>query len=137
MIEELKNIKSEKTDLRKFGIAVGAILLIIAGFLFWKEKVSFQIFLAIGIILFALGITIPALLKPVYLVWMLLATILGWLMTRVILSLLFYVIVTPIGLISRLFRKQFLELRWDRSKDTYWNYRATKPLKEKNYEKQF
>ena len=137
MIEELKNIKSEKSDLRKFGITVGVILLIIAGFLFWKEKESFQIILAIGIILFALGITIPALLKPVYLVWMIFATILGWLMTRVILSLLFYVIVTPIGLISRLFRKQFLELKWDRSKDTYWNYRATKQLKEKNYEKQF
>lgn len=137
MIEELKNIKSEKSDLRKFGITVGVILLIIAGFLFWKEKVSFQLVLAVGIILFAFGITIPVLLKPVYLVWMIFATILGWLMTRVILSLLFYVIFTPIGLISRLFRKQFLELRWDRSQDTYWNYRATKHVKKEGYEKQF
>ena len=137
MIKELKNIKSEKSDLRKFGITVGVILLIIAGFLFWKEKVSFQLVLAIGIILFAFGITIPVLLKPVYLVWMIFATILGWLMTRVILSLLFYVILTPIGLISRLFRKQFLGLRWDRSKDTYWNYRATKHVKKGSYEKQF
>ena len=137
MIEELKNIKSEKSDLRKFGITVGVILLIIAGFLFWKEKVSFQLVLAVGIILFAFGITIPVLLKPVYLVWMIFATILGWLMTRVILSLLFYVIFTPIGLISRLFRKQFLELRWDRSQDTYWNYRATKHVKKESYEKQF
>lgn len=137
MIEELKNIKSERSDLRKFGVTVGVILLIIAGFLFWKEKVSFQLVLGIGIILFAFGITIPVLLKPVYLVWMIFATILGWLMTRVILSLLFYVIVTPIGLISRLFRKQFLELRWDRSQDTYWNYRATKHVKKESYEKQF
>lgn len=137
MIEELKNIKSEKSDLRKFGITVGVILLIIAGFLFWKEKESFQIVLAIGIILFVFGITIPVLLKPVYLAWMIFATILGWFMTRVILCLLFYVIVTPIGLISRLFRKQFLELRWDRSQDTYWNYRATKHVKTENYEKQF
>ena len=137
MIEKLKNIKSEKSDLRKFGITVGVILLIIAGFLFWKEKVSFQLVLAIGIILFAFGITIPVLLKPVYLVWMIFATILGWLMTRVILSLLFYVMFTPIGLISRLFRKQFLELRWDRSQDTYWNYRAKKHVKKERYEKQF
>ena len=137
MIKELKNIKSEKSDLRKFGITVGVISLIIAGFLFWKEKVLFQIVLAIGIILFAFGITIPVLLKPVYLVWMIFATILGWLMTRVILCLLFYVIVTPIGLISRLFRKQFLELRWDRSQNTYWNYRATKHVKKESCEKQF
>jgi len=137
MIEELKNIKNEKSDLQKFGITVGVILLIIAGFLFWKEKESFQIVFAIGIILFVFGITIPVLLKPVYLVWMIFATILGWFMTRVILSLLFYVIVTPIGLISRLFRKQFLELRWDRYQDTYWNYRATKHVKKESYEKQF
>ena len=52
MLEEIKNIKSEKRDLRKFGITIGIILLIITGFLFWKEKESFQIFLAIGIILF-------------------------------------------------------------------------------------
>ena len=52
MLEEIKNIKSEKSDLRNFGIIVGIILLIISGFLFWKEKESFQIFLAIGITLF-------------------------------------------------------------------------------------
>ena len=46
MLEEIKNIKSEKSDLRNFGIIVGIILLIISGFLFWKEKESFQIFLA-------------------------------------------------------------------------------------------
>ena len=136
MIEELKSIKSEKSDLRKFGITFGVILLIIVGFLFWKEKESFQLVFAIGIILFAFGITIPVLLKPVYLVWMIFATILAWFMTRVILCLLFYIIFTPIGLILRLFGKQFLELRWDKSKGSYWNYRS-KIFDRENYEKQF
>ena len=35
MLEEIKNIKSEKSDLRKYGITIGIILAIIAGFLFW------------------------------------------------------------------------------------------------------
>lgn len=137
MIEEIKNIKSEKSDIRKFGITVGVILLIIAGFLFWKEKESFRLFITTGIILFAFGIAIPIILKPVYWIWMIFATILGWLMTRVILILLFYVIFTPIGLIPRLFGKQFLELRWDKSKGSYWNYRTVKHTRIKNYEKQF
>ena len=96
MFEEIKNIKSEKSDLRKFGITIGLILLIIAGFLFWKEKESFQIFLAICIILFLIAISISAVLKPVYWIWMIFAIILGWFMTRLILSLLFYVIFTAI-----------------------------------------
>ena len=137
MFEEIKNIKSEKSDLRNFGITVGIILLIISGFLFWKEKETFQIFLAIGIILFLTAVAIPAVLKPVYWIWMIFAIILGWFMTRVILSLLFYIIITPIGLTLRLFGKQFLELRWDKSKESYWNFRTNEHLQNGNYEKQF
>ena len=123
MIEEIKNIKSEKSDLRKFGIIVGIVLLIIAGFFFLKEKESFQLFLTIGIILFVTGIVIPFTLKPIYWVWMVFSTILGWFMTRVILSLLFYVVFTPIGLIARLFGKQFLDLKQNHSQQSYWNMR--------------
>ena len=136
MLEEIKNIKGEKSDLRKFGITVGIILMIIAGFLFWKEKESFQILLTFGVTLCILGIAIPFILKPIYWVWMIFATILGWIMTRVILSLLFYMILTPIGLISRLFGKQFLELKWNKTDSTYWNYRS-KRLNRESYEKQF
>jgi len=137
MLEEIKNIKSEKSDLRKFGITVGIIFMIIAGFLFWKEKESFQIFLTIGITLFLTAITIPVILKPVYWIWMIFATILGWIMTRVILSLLFFVILTPIGLIARLFGKQFIELKWNKTNSTYWNYRNKDEFEKEKYEKQF
>tara|TARA_B100000953_G_C17777898_1_gene344569 strand:- start:157 stop:570 length:414 start_codon:yes stop_codon:yes gene_type:complete len=137
MLEEIKNIKSEKSDLRKFGITIGVILLIIAGFLFWKEKESFQILLTFGVTFCILGIAIPFILKPIYWVWMIFAIILGWFMTRVILSLLFYVVFTSIGLTLRFFGKQFLELRWDKSKESYWNFRTNEHLKKENYEKQF
>ena len=137
MFEEIKNIKSEKSDMRNFGIIVGIILLVISGFLYWKEKESFQIFLAIGIILFLIAISIPAVLKPIYWIWMIFAIILGWFMTRVILSLLFYVVFTSIGLTLRFFGKQFLELRWDKSKESYWNFRTNEHLQKENYEKQF
>ena len=137
MFEEIKNIKSEKSDLLKFGITISIILLMIAGFLFWKEKESFQIFLAIGIFLFLAAIALPTVLKPVYWIWMIFATILGWIMTRVILSLLFYITLSPIGLILRFFGKQFLELRWDQSKESYWNIRTNDHLQKEKYEKQF
>ena len=132
-----ENIKSEKSDLRKFGITIGVILLIIAGFLFWKEKESFQILLIFGVALCIFGIATPFILKPIYWVWMIFVTILGWIMTRIILSLLFYIIFTPIGLIPRFFGKQFLELKWDKSKESYWNIRTNEHLQKRNYEQQF
>ena len=137
MFEEIKNIKSEKSDIRNFGITLGIILLLIIGFLFWKEKESFQIFLAIGITLFLTAIALPSVLKPVYWIWMIFAIILGWFMTRVILSLLFYVVFTSIGLTLRFFGKHFLELRRDKSKESYWNFRTNEHLRKENYEKQF
>ena len=137
MFEEIKNIKSEKSDIRNFGITLGIILLLISGFLFWKEKESYQIFSGIGITLSLIAIAIPSVLKPVYWMWMIFGIILGWFMTRVILSLLFYIIITPIGLTLRLFGKQFLELRWDKSKESYWNFRTNEHLKKENYENQF
>ncbi len=62
-------------------------------------------------------------LKPIYLVWMTFAVILGWIMTRVILTAIFYLIVTPISLIAKLFRHKFLDLTFRTENDTYWNYR--------------
>ena len=137
MIEEIKNIKSEKSDLRKFGITVGLILMIVSGFLFWKEKESFQILITSGAILLILGVTIPVILKYIYWVWMIFATIIGWIMTRVILSLMFYVIFTPIGFILRLFGKQFIELNWNKTDSTYWKYRTKSIFEKEDYEKQF
>ena len=137
MIEEIKNISNTKSDFRKFGITIGIFLLIVAGFLFWKGSETFQILLISGLVLCVFGFAVPIILKPIYWAWMTFATILGWIMTRVILSLLFYIVITPIGVLSRLFGKKFLDIKWDKSKDTYWNFRQKKERKIEDYENQF
>jgi hypothetical protein len=137
MLEEIKNIKSEKSDLRKFGVTIGLFLIVISGLLFWRGRDSFEILLVSGLALCVLGLIIPLVLKPIYWIWMVIAVILGWIMTRVILSLLFYVVITPISLFSRLSGNEFLDLKWDKSKSTYWNYRNTKQRNNEDYEKQF
>ena len=137
MIEEIKNIKSGNSDIRKFGITIGPLLIVIAGFLYWRGRGSVEVFLITGSVLIVLGLLLPIILKPVYWLWMVLSVILGWIMTRVILSLLFYIVITPIGLIARVFGNRFLDLQWDKSKDTYWNYRDNKGQSPEDYERQF
>jgi len=137
MIEELKHIKCEKSDLRKFGLMIGTVLLIIAGLLFWKEKQLFKLPVTIGILLFASSLAVPIILKPVYWPWMVFATILGWIMTRLVLSSVFFLAITPIGLVSRLFGKQFLKQQWDASMSTYWTERTDKDAERSSYESQF
>lgn len=137
LIEEIKSIKSTKKDLRNFGLAVGAVLLIIGGLLFWKERPSHPYFLGIGSFLMASGLIFPGILKPFQKVWMALAVVLGWVMTRVILSLLFYLVFTPIGIIARLAGTRFLELKWDKKAKSYWNYKEDKEVDKSSYERQF
>ena len=67
---------------------------------------------------------------------MVFAVILGWIMTRVILSLVFYLIMTPIGLLTRLIGEDFLGLKKTDS-GSYWNLRDSNYETNQDYEKQF
>lgn len=135
--EELKHIKSDKKELREFGLTVGLALLILSGIAFWLGKDYFRYPLYTGLALVLLGAFFPVILKPLQKVWMAMAVIIGWFMSRVILILVFYLVLTPIALIARVFRKQFLELKWDRSQPSYWNYRDQQATDKSGYEKQF
>ena len=137
MFEEIKNIKTGKKDIRSFGITFGIIFLIIAGFLYYQEKDSFQLFIYLAGSFSGLGIILPIILKPFYMVWMIFAVILGWFMTKVILSLLFYLIITPIGLFLRIIGKDLLNLKEKKQQKSYWNMRNSKEEQNQNYEKQF
>ncbi len=136
MIEEIKNIKKDKKELRSFGITIGIILLIISAILFYYDKSSHQIIAYIGGGFIGSGIIIPILLKPIYILWMTFAVILGWVMTRVILSLVFYLIMTPIGLLTRLLGEDSLALKKSNS-ESYWNNRDRNYETSQDYEKQF
>ena len=132
----ISRIKITKEEIRKFGIVIGIILLIIGVILLWKGNIYYPILMIIGIFLFVGGLSIPIILKPIYIIWMIFATIMGWLMTRFILSLLFYGLITPISLIARLMGKKFIYLRWDKINNSYWNYRSNK-VQNIDYEKQY
>ncbi len=137
MLEEIINIKSSSKDLRSFGITFSIISLIIASFLYFSNALElFKIFTYIGLVFIVLGYIIPIALKPLYFVWMIIAIILGWVMTRVILSIVFYLVITPIGIITRILGEDFLSLKNSETK-SYWNNRDSIIENNQDYEKQF
>ena len=135
--DEINSIKQSPKDLRKFGLTVGIVLLLIAFFLIWKHKPSQFYFLSIGAILILSGLLFPLILFPLNKVWMTLAILLGWLITRVILSVLFYLVITPISLIARISGKHFLDLKIDKTRASYWEKRKNVPSSSVDYERQF
>ena len=136
ILEEIKSIKSDKKELKKFGVSIGIFLLIVGIILLIYSKPSYPYFLITGGVLIAVAYILPTFLFPFQKVWMALAVVLGFIMTRVILSILFYLIITPINFISKLFKKDFLNLKIEKEKKSYWNLREIK-YEKSSTEKQF
>jgi hypothetical protein len=135
--EQIKNIKSEKSELRNFGITVGIVLGLLGSLFLWREKNFYSYFLISSAVLILLGLIFPILLKPIHKVWMTLAVTLGWVMTRVILGILFYLVLTSIKFLATLFGTRFLDLKMDNSKKSYWIHREPREFKKSEYERQF
>ena len=126
LLEELKNLKTTSHDLKKFGFSIGLVLLIIAAYLFWKDKPAFSYLASAGILLILLGKFLPGWLSPIYRVWMAFALVMGFIMTRVILTVVFFGLITPMALVAKLLRKDLLSERWNPDAESYWVKRAAK-----------
>jgi len=135
--EEIKNIKESPKDLRKFGLTVGAVFILLAVLLFLKQNGLFFYFGTIGFFLLLTGLIFPKILRPINKIWMTIAILLGWISTRVILTILFFIILTPISFLSKLFGKRFLSSGIDYDRESYWEARDKKKLSPADYEKQF
>ena len=137
LAEEFKQIKSDPRELRKFGITMAIALTLLGSLLLWRGRPLYRYFLIVAALFLSSGLTLPKILRPVHKAWMMLAVVMGWFMTRVILIILFYGIITPIGLCARVFGKDFIGSKIDKGTASYWIPRK-KPISDKrSYENQF
>ena len=81
------------------------------------------------------GLVWPRLIRPIYVGWMVLTFPIGWTVSQLLLALLFYGLLTPIGLFFRLIGRDPLHLRRPAT-ETYWSPKAT-PTDPRRYFKQF
>ena len=66
------------------------------------------------------GLLAPVVLHPLNWIWFKLGMILGAVVAPVVMALFFFIVITPISLIMRVFRKDVLDVRIDKNKDSYW-----------------
>jgi len=137
MWEEIKDIKSSKKDLRDFGITVGSGFFVLGGLFWWRTGDFYPLLFIIAALLVFLGISLPGILKPFQKVWMSLAVVLGWLMTRLILIILFFLVITPISLLMKSLGKDILDIKFDRTARSYWVPVTNSNPDRKTYENQF
>jgi len=136
--EEIKGLKTGTRELRNFGLLVGAVLVALGLLFLIRGKARYPYFIAPGILLLLFGAVFPRALKYFYFAWMSLAIVFGFIVSTLILTLFFILVITPIGLAARLFGKDFLRLKLDRRESTYWISRKSRPPRSRaEYGQQF
>ena len=119
---------------RKFGLTVGAALIVLAGIGFWRGHVIVPGALAAaGLSLAGAGLAIPGQLGPVYRVWMRGAHAISTVTTPILLGIMYLVVLTPAGLLMRAFGRN--PLRHEETGGGYWVMRE--PGQQTDLDRQF
>jgi len=115
-------------DLRQFGLLVGGVFAVIGLWptVFRSESPRLWAII-LGSLLIVLGVLAPQSLKQVHGGWMKVGHILGSINTRIILGIIYYLLITPMGLAMRLMGKDFMHRAFAQDADTYRVLRAPRP----------
>lgn len=126
-IESLNMDKDRYTEpadekmLRDFSLLMGGAIILFFGLLIpWIRGLAWPYWpWALAAVLALCGLAVPRLLSPVHALWMKFAQGAGWLNSRLILSLLFYLFITPTGWIMRLLGKDPMAREFEAERDSY------------------
>jgi hypothetical protein len=111
-----------KKPLREFGLVTAGMIALVFGLLLpwiWDATSWPQWPWLLAALLGATSLALPNILQPVYHWWMKLAHVLGWINTRILLSLIFFLIFSPVALILRLLGKDPMRRKLDPTEQSY------------------
>jgi hypothetical protein len=123
---------------REFGLIVGGVFVLLSGWWIYRGKfeTAAYIILSLGSLLVILGLVWPRALVLPNRAWMLLAEGLSFVTTRIILAVVFFLVMTPIGVLKRLMGWDPLSRRAG-SSDSYWKPYSERQRDPRHYEKMF
>ena len=106
------NWKPNRVELRKFGMVMLIAGALIGGILFWKGKISVAIWvISAGAFIAASTVVAPAAAMLIYLAWMSVALVMGTIVSSILMFVIFFGVITPAGLLMRMFGRDGLKLR--------------------------
>jgi Saxitoxin biosynthesis operon protein SxtJ len=122
------NQVSGTKELRSFGLLVGGVFSVIGVWpmLFRGEPLRLWAVGTGGLLIFLGGI-LPRALAPIHTGWMWIGHILGWINTRILLGIVFYGLITPIGMVFRLMGKDIMRQAFSEESSTYRMVRQSRP----------
>lgn len=124
MSENVSHFKIEQGSERGFGLVFAAVFLIIFLFPLIRHGTSHYWALATAAAFAVAAFAAPRVLKPLNTLWFKFGMLLGAVIAPLVMMIIFFLVVTPIGLLMRLFGKDPLRLKRTGNEKTYWIARA-------------
>jgi hypothetical protein len=129
--------KVTAAEARKTAFVVAGVMFAIAAWNFYRERMTVVLILGgIGGALMLVGLLLPAVARRFHIIWMRVAFALGWVNSRILLSLMFYFVFTPYGIISRLAGRDPLNRRAAKG-ESYWLPRKRTRQTKEGFERLF
>jgi hypothetical protein len=135
---EVRALDASPGALRRFGWVVGGVFALLGAALAWRAGGVTPVagtLLAVGLALVAGGTVAPSALAGPFRAWMTLAMAMGFVMTRVILTLAFVLVFVPVSLVFRVLGRDPLHRRPDPRAATYWVTRTEGPSAKERLER--
>ncbi len=125
-----KEIKTSSN--KSFGLVFFVIFIIIALWPLLKDE-NIRIWsIIVSIIFLILGLLNSKILTPFNKLWMRIGIFLGAIVSPIVMGIVYFGVITPIGIILKLFGKDVLNLKIDKNKNTYWTLKKKIPSKMKD-----
>lgn len=111
---------TSRTELRNFGLVFGAMFGLLFGVLPFVRGHHPPVWpFVLCAVAWIFALLVPAALGPVHAGWTRLGLVLGWVNTRIVLSLIFFLLIVPVGLVMRLLGRDKLGRRFDAGLESY------------------
>jgi predicted Kef-type K+ transport protein len=144
IIEDIRSeIRSAQREPSSRDLTILALLFLLLGLaigayqLFWKGTATGWYWIIAGVVLCLLRL-IPQLFRGIYSLWLAFSVILGYFVSRILLTIIFFVVITPMGLIFRMFGKDPMERKLDPQVASYWSRKEPETdISIERYGKQF
>lgn len=125
---------------RSFCLVFSCFFAIIVGFkLYFGSGINNWIYFFGGgsIVFLVVAFTVPQFARPLNKLWFRFGLLLHKLISPIIMSLIFFLTVTPVGLVMRMVGKRPLNLKFDQNVDSYWTHRDPPSLEAGSFKNQF
>ena len=113
-------MKSKKANNRSFGVLFFIVFLIIGFYPMYKGENPNIFFLVLSLPFIILGLLNSKILTPLNKTWIKIGEILGLIIAPIIMAMVYFIFLTPISLIVRIFGKDLLNIKFNKKLETYW-----------------